>query len=347
MARRSLADVAAPKSSLLRKTARSVDNYQKQVTQETNIQDLSEEQRSRLIYLTDDKLLDDPDNMEIYGWSDVESLADDMRKYGFQGVILAYKFGDKYRIESGHRRREAGRKAGIKEYPVFQTDPPKTKWERILRLNRANAHGRKYEPMVVARMAQSLFEAHTEEIKYKKANDLIQEGDITSINELVALDLEIDSKTVSKYRALLNLIPELQELASEKVAWSALSSAGTLDKDYQKELLEVIIEKYKKDKKYPDRKWIQKKIEILKLQQASGLDGLQQLKCEISTDKSRVRRKNGTKTVINTSKKLREVLDNDAIYKKEEIPYVIETLRNLRQSIEKKLGELESINNKE
>ncbi|MBM6804652.1 ParB N-terminal domain-containing protein, partial [Mediterraneibacter glycyrrhizinilyticus] len=117
-----MAEVATPKSSLLRRTAQSVSNYQKQVTQDTNIKDLSEEQKSRLIYLKDDMLLDDPDNMEIYGESDVEALAEDMRKYGFQGVILAYKFGDKYRIESGHRRREAGRKAEIKEYPVFVTD---------------------------------------------------------------------------------------------------------------------------------------------------------------------------------------------------------------------------------
>ena len=346
MARRNLAEVATPKSSLLRRTAQSVSNYQKQVTQDTNIKDLSEEQKSRLIYLKDDMLLDDPDNMEIYGESDVEALAEDMRKYGFQGVILAYKFGDKYRIESGHRRREAGRKAEIKEYPVFVTDPPKADWERILRLNRANIHGRKYVAMVTARLAQSLFEAHTEEIKYKKANDLVEEGDITSINELVALDLEIDSKTVSKYRALLNLIPELQDLSNEKVAWSALSSAGTLDKDYQHELLELINEKYKKDKKYPDRKWIQQRIDLMKVQQSSGIVGVQQIQNEADSEKGRVRRKNGTKTVINTSKKLREVLDNDAIYKKEEIPFVIETLRNLEKSIEKKLSELEAISDK-
>ena len=175
---------------------------------------------------------------------------------------------------------------------------------------------------------------------------MVEEGDITSINELVALDLEIDSKTVSKYRALLNLIPELQDLSNEKVAWSALSSAGTLDKDYQYELLELINEKYKKDKKYPDRKWIQQRIDLLKLQQSSGIAGVQQIQNEADSEKGRVRRKNGTKTVINTSKKLREVLDNDAIYKKEEIPFVIETLRNLEKSIEKKLSELEAISDK-
>ena len=108
MAKRSLADVAAPKSSLLMRTARSVNAYQKEVTQDTDINELSEEQKSRLIYLTDDMLEDDPDNMEIYGASDVDALAEDMRKYGFQGVILAYKHGDKYRIESEKRSGKKG-----------------------------------------------------------------------------------------------------------------------------------------------------------------------------------------------------------------------------------------------
>ena len=119
-----------------------------------------------------------------------------------------------------------------------------------------------------------------------------------------------------------------------------------MDKDYHYELLELINEKYKKDKKYPDRKWIQQRIDLLKLQQSSGIAGVQQIQNEADSEKGRVRRKNGTKTVINTSKKLREVLDNDAIYKKEEIPFVIETLRNLQKSIDKKLGELETISDK-
>ena len=63
------------------------------------------------------------------------------------------------------------------------------------------------------------------------------------------------------------------------------SSAGTLDKDYQYELLELINEKYKKDKKYPDRKWIQQRIDLLKLQQSSGIAGVQQIQNEADSEK--------------------------------------------------------------
>ena len=49
MAKRSLADGAAPKSALLMRTARSVNAYQKEVTQDTDINERSEEQKSRLI----------------------------------------------------------------------------------------------------------------------------------------------------------------------------------------------------------------------------------------------------------------------------------------------------------
>lgn len=342
MAKRKLADVSLKKSMLLKRTAQSVDEYQAGITQETNVKDLSEEQKAKIVYLSDEQLVDDPDNLEIYGQSDVEALAKDMTLYGFQGVILAYKYGDLYRIESGHRRREAGRLAGIPQYPVFVTEAPETDWERILRLNRANIHGRKYLPMVTAKMAQSLFEAHTEEVSYKKKNGLVEEGEVTSVNELVAQDLEIDSKTVSKYRALLNLIPELQELANDKVAWSALSSASTLDEARQRELLRLIEEKHDAENKYPDRNWIIRKSDVMKLEQASGAETQVQPENAETVVKTRVRRKNGAKTVISTSKKLREVLDNDALFKKDQIPIVIETLENLKGSIEKKLEELQS-----
>lgn len=344
MARRNLADVTLNKSSLLKRTARSVSNYQNEVTQDTDIKDLSEDQKAKLVYLKDDMLIDDPDNLEIYGESDVEALAEDMKLYGFQGVILAYKYKDKYRIESGHRRREAGRLANISEYPVFVTEEPKSRWERILRLNRANIHGRRYLPMVTARMAQSLFEAHSEEIAYKKEKGLVEDGEVTGINELVAADLEIDSKTVSKYRALLKLIPQLQEMADDKVAWSALSSAATLNETYQLKLLECINDRYDKEKKYPDRNWILRIVETLKLEQASGIEATGGEENLDDVPKVRSRRKNGTKTVISASKKLREVLDNDAIYKQEQIPFVIETLENLKTSIEKKLDELNQRN---
>ena len=196
--------------------------------------------------------------------------------------------------------------------------------------------------MVTAKMAQSLFEAHTEEVSYKKKNGLVEEGEVTSVNELVAQDLEIDSKTVSKYRALLNLIPELQELANDKVAWSALSSASTLDEARQRELLRLIEEKHDAENKYPDRNWIIRKSDVMKLEQASGAETQVQPENAETVVKTRVRRKNGAKTVISTSKKLREVLDNDALFKKDQIPIVIETLENLKGSIEKKLEELQS-----
>lgn len=340
MGRRSLAEVSLKKTALLHQTAQSVRDYQREVTQDTNVSELSEEQKSKLLYLPDDMLLDDPDNVEIYGQGDVEALAQDIMKNGFQGVILAYKHEDKYRIESGHRRRAAARMAKLPLYPVVETEPPKTEWERILRLNRANTHGRKYSPLVTARMAQSLFEAYTEKVNYRKENNLIEEGEITSINELVAQDLEIDSKTVSKYRALLNLIPELQMLADEKVAWSALSSASTLKEEYQKRLLELINERYEKNKKYPDRKWILQQSDMMKLEQASGAESQKKVEEDVNTEKGRVRRKNGAKTVIATSGKLREVLDNDALFKKDQIPFVIETLEGLKTSIDKKLKEL-------
>ena len=63
---------------------------------------------------------------------------------------------------------------------------------------------------------------------------------------------------------------------------------------------------------------------------------------EITEEKSvsRVRRKNGTKVVIKSAKELHEVLDKDALFKKAELPVVIDTLESLKKSIEAKIDEL-------
>ena len=55
---------------------------------------------------------------------------------------------------------------------------------------------------------------------------------------------------------------------------------------------------------------------------------------------SRIRRKNGTKVVIKSAKELHEVLDKDALFKKAELPVVIDTLEGLKKSIEAKIDEL-------
>lgn len=319
--------------------------FQKEITEETNVDELLDADRQKVIYLTDEQLEDDPNNEDIYGESEVEELAEAMKKYGFQGVILAYPIGnDKYRIESGHRRRLSARKAGIRTYTVFKTEPPKTEWERIIRLNMGNLHGRKDKPMTNARIAQSLYEAHGMEVKYKKENGLLVEGEETALNVLTAKSMELKPASVEKYRALLKLNMNLQAKADNGYSWSALSAASPLDEEKQSELNRLIDEKTDKSGiESVTRAWISAVIDKLK---ADAKNDITKQENSIITEspKGRIRRKNGTKIILKSARELHEVLDadNNAIIREEEIPDVLSTLEELKNSINKKIEELDN-----
>lgn len=210
----------------------------KAVAEETNVSDLGDQEKSRIIMMTDDMLVDDPNNEEVYGEirnDDIKDLTASMKRYGFLGIISAYPIeSGKYMIESGHRRRMAAKLAGIKEYPVYVTDAPESGWEKDLRLYMANLHSRKETPMITARVCQKLFEAHQKELNAKRENLELRKGDSLKAVDYVSQDLELSPAVVNKYKALLKLIPKLQELAdSETVSWSALSAASTLTEEQQ------------------------------------------------------------------------------------------------------------------
>lgn len=342
-AKKSLKNQTLRKKSALHNLAAMSNEFQNEVKaeiEEVNVKDLPEELQQRVIYVKDENLFDDPLNKEYYGELEVKELAETMKAYGFQGVILAYPHGEgQYMIESGHRRRLAARMAGLKEYPVFETTAPKFEWERSLRLIGANLHNRpELSPMATANLAQSLYEAHEAEIKYKKDNGLLKEGEVTALNELVARDLEMTSKNIEKYRRLLNLNEALQKMADgDKYPWSYLSEASNLSQEKQNELVYFICEKEESGKATGSANWIKDIIRNLKLD--ADVEKIEETK-EPEQKSGRIRRKNGTKIVLKTARDLHEVLDKDALFKKEEIPSVLNTLENLKTSIEKKIEEL-------
>ena len=303
----------------------------------TNVNELPDDLKESIIHVTDDQLVDDPSNISLYGEYEVEELSEIMKNRGFQGVILAYPVGGgKYMIEAGHRRRYAAKKAGFSTYPVLVTQTPETEFERVLRLTGANLHNRpELKPMQMANLAQTLYQAHKEELSYKREKGLLREDEITSLNELVALDLEMTVKNVEKYRRLLNLIPELQEIVDKpEYPWSYIAEASNLPVEKQKMLEKAILERERGGKKNGPTTWIKTLIKKLKNdQEIENIDGIK----ETDNSGARVRRKNGTKVVLKTAKELHEVLDKDALFKKEEIPDVISVLMGLKESIEAKI----------
>lgn len=233
-------------SSLLKSVSKKSKELKK-INTETPIEELTAEENSRVKTIANDLLEDDPWNEEIYGESEIEKLAKSIEKYGFTGVIMAYPIEDgKYRIESGHRRRAGGVAAGMQEFPVYVTETPKTEYERRIRLALGNAHSREMTPTKIARLAESLEKAHREEVAAEmQSGELpsdLTKGKVTEeVNARVSLDLELSTKIVYKYKQLLKLIPELQDLAdAPNVPWSAVGPAASLAPERQKEFASSI-----------------------------------------------------------------------------------------------------------
>lgn len=68
----------------------------------------------------------DPLNEEAYLDTDVSNLAESMKDIGFFGDLVAYPIeGEKYRIESGHRRYDAAMLADITEFLSLLLNLPK------------------------------------------------------------------------------------------------------------------------------------------------------------------------------------------------------------------------------
>ena len=322
----------------LKTAAGASGRFRKEISEEADLSSLTEDQKDHIRYLKDEQLLDDPDNEVIYGSDPDEELVEAMRKYGFQGVILAYPIGNgKFMIEAGHRRRSAARKAGLTEYRVYETAKPASDSERRMRLLMSNLHSRKESPMKLAKIAQNLYETHQMIIEEKKKNGTLQEGEITALNRLVAADMEMNDSTVERYRALLKLIPPLQRLAdSGDYSWSDISTASPLNKERQKILYERILAR---EKQYgPEtitRKWLQSEIRSLKEENGKNFVSVQTAGVQGAKKMSYT-----AKSVMKNAGIMSDILKSDLKIKDEDISKVIDVLEEMKLHLQEKLDKL-------
>ena len=241
--------------SALNQTANKGKEHSQKITEETNLSEMTEDELKKVKYLSVDQLIEDPENIIIYG-SDykVDDMAEDMKRYGFQGVILAYPDNGKYMIEGGHRRVEAFKLSGRAEkgekIPVYITAPPQASFQRTLRLIRSNQHARGTNPIQKSNEAEALIKAHGEEYSqlmfYKKIKDFSQKDIIA----LTASDLEVSVASVYKLRQFYSISDSLKHLAVltdaerglglQEVSWTELAGASTLSPTQQEVLAEQI-----------------------------------------------------------------------------------------------------------
>lgn len=69
-------------------------------------------------------------------------------------------------------------------------------------------------------------------------------ADNATLTDIVSTEMELSTKSIDKYKALLKLVPKLQALADSGIAFSALIQAVTLPEDKQEMLAFQSILKY-------------------------------------------------------------------------------------------------------
>ena len=335
------------RSSTMAMVAQRSEKYSSDITQDMNTDELPESQKVKLRFLRDQDLVDDPDNITVYGNEyQIDNLAEVMKEYGFQGVILAYPIeGGKYRIESGHRRRLAARKAGIETIPVLETVPPKTEYERKRRLFGANLLERDKNPIITAKVAYNLYYTFRDEYEYKRKNDLLDKDEAGNIIESgdiikkVSGFMGLDVRTITKYRTLLKLIPKLQEMAASKeYSWTALTDAVTLSDQKQEELVCDI----QNEPEPVTKTWIIKKCRELKQEeiendQKKKAQEIEQTNIPKSKATGYIKPKVATKKIKKYSSELTEVLKDEYVIPEKDLEQTINELEDLNKIISEKI----------
>lgn len=179
-------------------------------------------------YISTDLIDENPDNAKIFNMDKMDVLVNSMKTDGFGGAIDVFKKPDgRYEISSGHRRYRAAKIIGLEQIPCF-VNPMQGNVARARKLVLSNIANRDMTPLDTARS-----------IEYYVDNVLIptghtKPGDISK--ELVST-FGGSVSSIKRYRGLLKLIPELQELANdERFPYSAFESAPRLSEGAQKKL---------------------------------------------------------------------------------------------------------------
>lgn len=189
-----------------------------------------------------DTLMPDPKNPRDLGldWADIHAISDDdpraerkrsaveeierlavtIRHEGVLQPILAYRYGEGYRITMGEQRWAAARLAGLTTVPVILSDRPKTLRRQQLTENFARTHRDLWTALNTIRLA---IEEHTE-----------RTGEQISTGEALSEFTPFKPRQARNYLALLNAPEPLYEaiqagiVTKLRVAFALLNAPPTL-----------------------------------------------------------------------------------------------------------------------
>ena len=164
----------------------------------------------------------------------MDELVESIRVHGVLSPLLARPKGESYELVSGHRRRLAAQKLGLKTVPVLVREM--TDDEAVILMVDSNLQRENLLPSEKAFAYKMKLEA----IKHQgraTSGQLVQKLSV----EKVADEANENYKTVQRYIRLTNLVPPLLQMVDDgRIAFSPAVELSYLTKEEQAELWDLI-----------------------------------------------------------------------------------------------------------
>lgn len=206
-------------------------------------------------------LLDmNPDNDYIFGYQDIDFLADEIDDGGFHGAIEVCAKPDgsgRYEIIAGHRRFLACKKNGFQTIPciVSEYKDETTISEQLIM---SNVHQRNLSPL---RMARAINHYEKNVLPYKEYTGRKR--------DYLAKKFNMSTGSIQRYLSILKMIPELQHLCDKKdFPFTYFVSVSQYPEELQKKLYDNLLKLAPEGKiEELSRKTIDQQLEAIKMKE--------------------------------------------------------------------------------
>lgn len=164
----------------------------------------------------------------------LSELMESIRTHGVLSPLLARPEGERYELVSGHRRRLAAQKLGLKTVPVLVREM--TDDEAVILMVDSNLQRENLLPSERAFAYKMKLEAMKHQGK-ATSGQVVQKLSV----ERVADEANENYKTVQRYIRLTNLVPPLLQMVDDgRIAFSPAVELSYLTKEEQAELWDLI-----------------------------------------------------------------------------------------------------------
>ena len=165
----------------------------------------------------------------------MDELVESVRTYGILSPLLARPKGEGYELVSGHRRRLAAQKLGLKTVPVLVREMSDD--EAVILMVDSNLQRENLLPSEKAFAYKMKLEAMKHQGKATSCKVCTK----SRTDELIGQRESVSARTIQNYIRLTNLVPPLLQMVDDgRIAFSPAVELSYLARDEQAELWDLI-----------------------------------------------------------------------------------------------------------